>query len=128
MHLPFGEFLSLINCISEITHNPTVNFPAWKTPVSRMFIFDTFENVAMSLETIKINLAKQLFNVEEESVLMEIKSILDNQVVVAYTIKGKPLSVEEYNASLNEAEEDIKAGRTTDSSTLKEEVKQWRKS
>jgi hypothetical protein len=82
----------------------------------------------MSLETIKINLAKQLFNVEEESVLMEIKSILDNQVVVAYTIKGKPLSVKEYNASLNEAEEDIKAGRTTDSSTLKEEVKQWRKS
>ena len=82
----------------------------------------------MSLEIIKINLAKQLFNVEEESVLMEIKSILDNQVVAAYTIDGKPLSVEEYNASLNDAENDIKAGRTTNSATLKEEVRQWRKS
>ncbi|MCF8459186.1 MAG: hypothetical protein K9G46_00540 [Flavobacteriales bacterium] len=82
----------------------------------------------MSLEIIKINLAKQLLNVEEESVLMEIKSILDNQVVTAYTIDGKPLSVEEYNASLNDAENDIKAGRTTDSATLKEEVRQWRKS
>ena len=82
----------------------------------------------MSLEIIKINLAKQLFNVEEESVLMEIKSIHDNQVVAAYTIDEKPLSVEEYNASLNDAENDIKAGRTTNSATLKEEVKQWRKS
>jgi hypothetical protein len=81
----------------------------------------------MSLEIIKINLAKQLLSIEEESVLMQIKSILDREVVAAYRIDGKPLSVEEYNASLNEAEDDIKQGRTTDSASLKEELKQWRK-
>ncbi|MBI1289104.1 MAG: hypothetical protein GC178_16175 [Flavobacteriales bacterium] len=82
----------------------------------------------MSLETIKINLTKQLLAVEEESVLMEIKSILDREVIAAYTIDGKPMSVEEYNSSLKSAEEDLSEGRVTDSSDLKEEMKSWRRS
>jgi carbonic anhydrase len=112
----------------EINCDSKVNLCSRKIPFKEsLSLIGRSKKESMSLETIKISLAKQLLNVEEESVLMQIKSILDNEVIAAYTIDGKPLSVEEYNASLNDAEKDITEGRTIDSTGLKEEVKSWRK-
>jgi len=81
----------------------------------------------MNIETLKIDLAKQLFNNNEKSVLEQIKSILEKKVVVAYSTDGKPLTVQAYNKALEKAEQDILKGKLTDAATLKKEVKSWRK-
>jgi hypothetical protein len=81
----------------------------------------------MNIEALKIDLAKQLFSVNEKSVLEQIKSILEKKAVIAYTTDGKPLTVQAYNKALEKAEQDIVKGKLTDSATLKKEVKSWRK-
>jgi hypothetical protein len=81
----------------------------------------------MNIETLKIDLAKQLFTINEKSVLEQIKSILEKKVVVAYSTDGKPLTVQAYNKALEKAEQDILKGKLTDAATLKKEVKSWRK-
>ena len=81
----------------------------------------------MNIETLKIDLAKQLFNISEESVLEQIKDILDKKEVVAYSIDGKPLTAIEYNDALTEAEKDITTGKTISSENLRKEVSAWKR-
>lgn len=79
----------------------------------------------MNLETLKIDLAKQLFNIDKEAVLNRIKDILDKEEIVAYTIDGKPLTKKAYIDSVKEAEKDIETGNYTTHQQLLEEIKKW---
>lgn len=81
----------------------------------------------MNIETLKIDLAKQLFSINEKSVLEQIKSILERKVIVAYSTDDKPLTLHSYNKALEKAEQDLLKRKVTDSKTLKQEVKSWRK-
>ncbi len=81
----------------------------------------------MNIEAFKIDLAKQLFSVNEESVLEQIKTILERKSIVAYAADGKPLNLQAYNKALERAEKDILKGKVTDSKSLKQELKSWRK-
>ena len=90
------------------------------------FISLLYQWTLMNLETFKIDLVKQLFNINERSVLMQIKSILDKKEIVAYSTDGNPLTVNEYNQVLKKAEQDILHGRVTNSGELKNEVNAWK--
>lgn len=83
--------------------------------------------IIMNIETLKIDLAKQLFNIHEKSVLEQIKTILDKREIVAYTVDGTPLTIKAYNQALENAEQDIKLGKVTNSDNLKKEIKNWKK-
>ncbi|PJB14293.1 MAG: hypothetical protein CO118_09310 [Flavobacteriales bacterium CG_4_9_14_3_um_filter_32_8] len=80
----------------------------------------------MNLESLKIDLAKQLFSINEKSVLEQIKSILERKVIVAYSTDGKPLTVRAYNKALEKAEQDVVKGKLTDSVSLRKEVESWK--
>jgi copper chaperone CopZ len=79
----------------------------------------------MNIESTKIDLAKQLFNINEESVLMQIKSILDKEEIVAYTTDGKPLSRKAYIEAVKEAENDVENGQYITQSQLLDNIKKW---
>ena len=77
----------------------------------------------MNIETTKIDLAKKLFNVNKESVLEQIKVILEKEEVVAYTINGSPLTKTEYINQVKEAEQDIAYGKHISHEKLLENIK-----
>ena len=79
----------------------------------------------MNIESTKIDLVKQLFNINEESVLMQIKSILDEEEIVAYTTDGKPLSRKAYSEAIKEAENDVESGQYITQSQLLDNIKKW---
>lgn len=79
----------------------------------------------MNIESTKIDLAKQLFNINEESVLMQIKSILDKEEIVAYTTDGKPLTRKAYVEAVKSAENDIENGHYITQSQLLDNIKKW---
>ena len=79
----------------------------------------------MSLETLKIDLAKQLFNIDKKAVLNRIKDILDKEEIVAYTVDGKSLTKKEYIATITEAEKDIEKGNYTTQEQLLVEIRKW---
>jgi len=79
----------------------------------------------MNLESIKIDIAKQLFNINSTTVLQKIKAILDKEEIVAYTTDGKPLSRDQYIKAVKNAEQDIDNGNYITHSQLLENFKKW---
>ena len=79
----------------------------------------------MNIETTKIDLVNQLFNINKESVLKQIKAILDREEIVAYTTSGKPLTREAYIQEIKKAEKDIDNGNYITHQELLEEIKKW---
>ena len=79
----------------------------------------------MNIEITKIDIAKKLFNVNKESVLKQLKAILDKEEVVAYTTSGKPLTKAEYIKEIKEAEQDIENGNYITGKQLLEDIKKW---
>ena len=81
----------------------------------------------MSLETAKIDIAKQILSVTQKTVLDQIKTILDNTQIVAYTTDGKPVTIKAYNKLIEEAEQDITAGRVKTTEELRKALRTWKK-
>jgi len=80
----------------------------------------------MDVQAIKIAIAQKVLSESRESILIKISQLLAaNDEIVAHTASGKPLTLEDYNLQLAEAEEDIKAGRVIDHSELKKRAKNW---
>ncbi len=79
----------------------------------------------MSLESLKIDLTKQLFSVDKVAVLEKIKAILDKEEVVAYTVDGIPLSRESYIKAIKQADEDMENGDYLTHNQLVENIKKW---
>lgn len=84
-----------------------------------------FNSITMSIETIKIDLVKQLFNINKESVLKQIKAILDKEEIVAYTTSGKPLTRKAYIQEIKKAEKDIDNGNYITHQELLDDIKKW---
>lgn len=79
----------------------------------------------MNIEATKIDLAKQLFNINKTSVLEKIKAILDKEEIVAYTVDGKPLTREAYIKAIKQADTDIENGNSISHEQLLEDRKKW---
>ena len=68
---------------------------------------------------------RRLLNVDSESVLKRLDQILDKEVIVAHTVSGAPLTKEEYNKRLAEAERQIDSGEHMTQEELEHESKDW---
>lgn len=79
----------------------------------------------MNLESLKIDLTKQLFNIDKITVLEKIKAILDKEEIVAYTVDGIPLSRESYIKAVKDSEDDMDNGHFLTADQLLENVKKW---
>ncbi len=80
----------------------------------------------MNIQTIKLDLVQKLLTVKSESVLKKINQILDKEVIVAYTIDGKPLTKEDYNKNLKEAEKEIESGDFITQEELEKKSAKWK--
>ena len=84
----------------------------------------------MDIQSTKIELIKNLLNVEKESILIKIKDILLNsekEEITDYIIDGKPLTVNELQSELKGAEKEIENGDFFTSEELDKEIASWSK-
>ena len=80
----------------------------------------------MDIQSTRLELIKLLAEEKRESVLQKIRQLLSkSDPVVAYTTSGDPLTLSDYNQKLEEAEQDIAAGRVLDHDELKKKVATW---
>ena len=78
----------------------------------------------MNIQATKLDMVQKLLSVKNE--LEKINQILDKEVIVAYTIDGKPLTKEQYNKNLVAAEKQIKAGNFITHENLEKESAKWK--
>ena len=80
----------------------------------------------MNIQSIKLDLVQKLLTVKDELILKKITQILDKEIIVAYTVDGKPLTKEQYNKSLIAAEKQIKAGNFVSQEELEKKSSKWK--
>ena len=79
----------------------------------------------MDLKTTKLDVMKKIMGVSTPSLLEKINKILDNEMIVAYTVDGKPLTKAMYNQRLHLAEQQLQSGEYTTQENLEKEAENW---
>jgi len=79
----------------------------------------------MNIEAAKLDIVQKILSVKTESIIEKINKILEKEMIVGYTVEGKPLTKKAYNKMLEKGEQDILNGRVTSSAELKKEIKNW---
>lgn len=80
---------------------------------------------AMDLQTAKVDVVQKIMNISTTSLLEKISHILDEEMIVAYTTTGKPLTRQMYDSRLAQAEMQIKVGNTTSQEDLEKQIGNW---
>ncbi len=81
--------------------------------------------IRMDIQTIKLDVMQKIMGVSTPSLLKKINDILDNEMVVAYTVEGKPLTKAMYNERLHLAEQQLRSGEYTAQEDLEKEAENW---
>ncbi len=79
----------------------------------------------MDIQTVKLNLLQKLMGVSNAALLEKIEKMLDKEMIVGYTVDGKPLTKAVYDNRLKKAEDQIKAGRFITQEDLEKESENW---
>lgn len=79
----------------------------------------------MDLEAAKLDVMQKIMNVSKVSLLEKIDLLLEKEMIVGYTIEGKPLTRELYNKRLQVAEKQLESGQFTSQEDLEKESENW---
>ena len=74
-------------------------------------------------------LAQYILNNAKDSVLAKLKAIIEKEEknnIVAYTVDGRPLTLEQFQIELEEAEKEIESGDHLTSDELAKEIATWK--
>ena len=77
------------------------------------------------LQAAKLNLVQKLLGVTNGSLIEKIEKMLEKEMIVGYTVEGKPLTKAAYNKRLAKAEKQIEAGKFTTQEDLEKESANW---
>lgn len=64
-------------------------------------------------------------SVSKASLLEKINDILDDEMIVGYTVEGKPLTKKLYNKHLQESEKQLLSGKYVTQEDLEKESEGW---
>ncbi len=81
----------------------------------------------MKTTELQSELHKIIDQVQDEEVLLAVRTLLSSQIAPFVYMAGKPLTKTTVDQMLQVSEEDIKYNRVIDHESLKQEVKTWRK-
>lgn len=74
-------------------------------------------------------LAQYILNNAKDSVISKLKAIIEKEEkneIVAYTVDGKPLTLQQYQNELEEAEKEIERGDYLTPDELEKEIATWK--
>ena len=77
------------------------------------------------LQAAKLNLVQKLLGGNNGPLLEKIEKMLEKEMVVGYTVEGKPLTKAAYDKRLAKAEKQIAAGKYTTQEDLEKESANW---
>lgn len=79
----------------------------------------------MDIQTTKLKVMQKIMSVSKASLLEKINDILDNEMIVGYTVEGKPLTKKLYNKRLQESEKQLLSDEYVTQEDLEKESESW---
>ena len=88
-------------------------------------LLESKQIVKMDLQAAKLDIIQKIMSVSRSSLLEKINNLLDKEMVVGYTVEGKPLTQESYNKRLQIAAKQVLSGEYTTQEDLEKESENW---
>ncbi len=79
----------------------------------------------MGIQSIKLNVVQKILSIEQESVIKKINEILENEMIVGYTVDGDSLTKKQYNQRIELAEKQINSGEIISQEELEKQSENW---
>ncbi len=79
----------------------------------------------MDIQDRKWDVMQKIMNVSKQSLLDKIDGLLEEEMIVGYTVKGDPLTKAEYNKRLEIAQDQIKKGQSMTQEDLERSSESW---
>ena len=79
----------------------------------------------MDLQTRKLHFIQEFLRLNNEKLISKLENLLKSEKAKSYEQHLSPLSEEELNRIIDEAEKDSKEGRLTSAVELKKEIDSW---
>lgn len=81
----------------------------------------------MNLQAEKNWIKSELDKINDESLIQTFKNLLDFARKKSYKVKVEPMSLDEFYKRIEDAENDIKKGRTKTHAEVKKIINSWKK-
>ena len=79
----------------------------------------------MNIQETKLGVMQKIMTVSKASLLEKIDKLLDDEMIVGYTVEGEPLTKELYNIRLGKAQDQIRKGQCLTQEDLEKESENW---
>ncbi len=79
----------------------------------------------MNLEARKISFIQEFLRLQNEEIVIGLEKLLHKRKAELIDREMKPMSIEQFNGDIDNAEDDFKNGRIISASSLKAKVKKW---
>lgn len=79
----------------------------------------------MGLQASKLSLVQKILSLNQESVIDKIDELLEREMIVGYTVDGKPLTKAAYNERIAIAEKQLQNGESISQEDLEKESENW---
>lgn len=91
---------------------------------NNIIIFEP-KSTKMDLETRKISFVQEFLRLQNEEIVSGLEKLLRKKKAELIEKNLKPMSLDQYNAEIDQAMEDSKKGRMIKASDLKEKIQKW---
>ena len=79
----------------------------------------------MDIQTRKINFVQEFLNLDDDQTIEVLENTLLAEKARLFNIGSKPMTIDELNAIIDQAEDDVRNNRVIDVYQLKEEISTW---
>ena len=79
----------------------------------------------MGLQKTKLSVMQKIMSVSKVSLLEKIDKLLEEEMIVGYTVDGKPLTKKDYDLRLQVGEHQLNKGEYTSQEELEKESENW---
>ncbi len=80
----------------------------------------------MDLQTKKINFIQEFLRVNSEELINKLDNLLHSEKQRIYEQDLKPMSIESFNAAIDQSEEDVENGRVVNARELRKDIEEWK--
>ncbi len=80
----------------------------------------------MDLQTKKINFIQEFLRVNSEELINKLDNLLHSEKRKIYEQELKPMSIESFNAAIDQSEEDVENGRVVNARELRKDIEEWK--
>ena len=80
----------------------------------------------MDVSVRKVNFVQEFLRINDETVIRKLEDLMHSERKQTFLNDLQPMTLDEFNAMINQSENDIRNGKCTDANELLQKIQHWK--